>query len=444
VAAANANADESKSEGAAKTTASASVAASSSKSPEPVDPNYFPPRTVLEKKLASMWRKLFQRPRISTTDDFFTLGGHSLLAAWLVSALRKDPKTEGVTMADVYGHPKLRELACKLEGGDPSELPDPAEEAAQAAANAAAAAAAAVSAGGTAAEGGAAAGEGKDDEDAGDGQDDDGLPAMDANGTSGSNGGGNSAAVDAALLASFAPTSNLRFILCGFVQLLSLYFLYALPALQIGIPWQIYLRIREGGWQYVLIMLLPFSVAVFPCFAFIALGAKWLLIGRYKEGKHKLWGWFYYRHWLVQRLHSYVPLVYLRGSPVLGLYFRLAGAEIGSNVFLNSHWLEAPDLISIGSDSSIGIDAQLINFHVEGNCQKQHTFAACFLSPLPFFSSFQPPKAVEVRFQHEASTRRRWQDSFSIFFLSSPTCMRLALVCSAVYCTNSMVLCSCV
>jgi len=221
---------------------------------------------------------------------------------------------------------------------------------------------------------------------------------MDANGASGSACGGNSAAVDAARSASFARTSNLRFILCGFVSPLRLYFLYALPALQIGIPWQIYLRIREGGWQYVLIMLLPFSVAVFPCFAFIALGAKWLLIGRYKEGKHKLWGWFYYRHWLVQRLHSYVPLVYLRGSPVLGLYFRLAGAEIGSNVFLNSHWLEAPDLISIGSDSSIGIDAQLINFHVEGNCQKQHTLAnkrACFLPPSLFFFLFSLPKRLK-------------------------------------------------
>ena len=105
----------------------------------------------------------------------------------------------------------------------------------------------------------------------------------------------------------------------------------------------------------------PFVLVLFPLTVFR------VLIGRYKEGKHKMWGWYYFRWWLVQRLIYYIPLVYLRGSPVLNLYFRMMGGKIGRNVFLNTHHIEAPDLVEIGDDSSIGIDAQIVNFHVENN-----------------------------------------------------------------------------
>lgn len=306
----DADPDEAEAGGAAAGASSSSAAGADAKDGEivpknldaaraagPVDPNYFPPRSPLEKKLAQMWRKLFQRAKISTTDDFFTLGGHSLLAAWLVSALRKDAATEHVTMADVYGFPKLRDMACKLSGGDPADLPEPAEEAAMALA----ASLADVAAGGSGVDrkgSGAAGSERKDAEDpdspgdgGGDGID---LPMM-SGGAGGSGGSSEESGMDPLRphpLESFAPISNLRFIVCGFFQLLALYFLYALPALQIGVPWELYLLIREGDWTYIVIMLLPFSVAIFPVYVLVTLAAKWLLIGRYREGKHRLWGQF--------------------------------------------------------------------------------------------------------------------------------------------------------
>ena len=319
------------------------------------DPNYFPPRTPLEKKLAQMWRKLFQRPRVSSTDDFFTLGGHSLLAAWLVSALRKDAATEHVTMADVYGFPVLRDMACKLAGGDPSELPTAEEEAKSYLSSSVLSHASVQSNGG--------ADDSRDDL-LHDG-DEDGFPMVEMN-SDGSSATSKADQHRQQAIANLAPITNWDFIVCGFFQFIALYFLFALPALQIGIPWELYLKIRADGWQYIIIMLLPYSVAIFPIYVFLAICAKWILIGRYKEGKHPLWGWYYFRWWLVQRLVYYIPLVYLRGSPALAVYFRLMGAKIGKNVFLNTHLIEAPDLVEIGDDTSIGIDAQVINFHVEG------------------------------------------------------------------------------
>ena len=42
---------------------------------------------------------------------------------------------------------------------------------------------------------------------------------------------------------------------------------------------------------------------------FIAWAAKWLLVGRYKEGEYPMYGGFYIRHWLAKML-SLVSLVF--------------------------------------------------------------------------------------------------------------------------------------
>jgi non-ribosomal peptide synthetase-like protein len=69
---------------------------------------------------------------------------------------------------------------------------------------------------------------------------------------------------------------------------------------------------------------------------------------------------FYFRWWFVNAILSIVPVDYLAGTPLLGLYYRLLGAKIGKNVHLASDLATAFDLISIDDDSSIGIDAALL------------------------------------------------------------------------------------
>jgi non-ribosomal peptide synthetase-like protein len=106
-------------------------------------------------------------------------------------------------------------------------------------------------------------------------------------------------------------------------------------------------------------------VALPPAMLVVNLAAKWLLIGRYKPGRHRLWGWFYLRWWLAERIASLAPTGFLAGTPLLPAYLRLLGAGIGRDVHLGSDDIGAPDLISIGDETSIGDDATLNNVSVE-------------------------------------------------------------------------------
>ncbi|MGA6208782.1 amino acid adenylation domain-containing protein [Nocardia testacea] len=48
------------------------------------------PRTPTERRIAELYGRLFDRPRIGGADSFFELGGHSLLAARLISMIRAE------------------------------------------------------------------------------------------------------------------------------------------------------------------------------------------------------------------------------------------------------------------------------------------------------------------------------------------------------------------
>ena len=78
--------------------------------------DFVPPKTELEKEIAAAFAQTLNVEEVSVEDDFFEdLGGHSLLAAKLVSLLRKDPRFEGLSLADLYKAPTVRQLARYLE-----------------------------------------------------------------------------------------------------------------------------------------------------------------------------------------------------------------------------------------------------------------------------------------------------------------------------------------
>ena len=47
--------------------------------------------------------------------------------------------------------------------------------------------------------------------------------------------------------------------------------------------------------------------------AAIAVAAKWLILGRTRPGRYPLWGVYYYRWWLAQRLTPLVHIKWLQG-----------------------------------------------------------------------------------------------------------------------------------
>jgi non-ribosomal peptide synthetase-like protein len=79
-----------------------------------------PPTTPMEEKLHPIWAEAFAPQPVSVLDDLFEdLGGHSLKAARLVSAARKVPGLEGLSLEDLYAAPTIRALALRIGGQAP-------------------------------------------------------------------------------------------------------------------------------------------------------------------------------------------------------------------------------------------------------------------------------------------------------------------------------------
>lgn len=81
-----------------------------------------PPRTRTEVELAELWRDLLGVAEVDRRDSFFDLGGHSFLALRLQRSLVD--RFGDVSVADVFAHPTLAELAGHLDavaGEEPRE-----------------------------------------------------------------------------------------------------------------------------------------------------------------------------------------------------------------------------------------------------------------------------------------------------------------------------------
>jgi non-ribosomal peptide synthetase-like protein len=82
--------------------------------------------------------------------------------------------------------------------------------------------------------------------------------------------------------------------------------------------------------------------------------AKWLLVGRWKPARFRLWGPAYLRWWTVKTLIRANPMALLTGSPLYVWYLRALGAKIGKNVAIFSRTIPiATDLIHIGDNTVI-------------------------------------------------------------------------------------------
>ncbi|MBB5866510.1 non-ribosomal peptide synthase/polyketide synthase, partial [Xanthomonas sp. 3058] len=76
---------------------------------------YEPPRQGLEQRLAPLWTELLGVAQLGRHDDFFALGGHSLLAVQLIGRIRAQLGL-GVSLAMLFAHPRLADLAQALDG----------------------------------------------------------------------------------------------------------------------------------------------------------------------------------------------------------------------------------------------------------------------------------------------------------------------------------------
>lgn len=104
---------------------------------------------------------------------------------------------------------------------------------------------------------------------------------------------------------------------------------------------------------------------MYAVWTLLSVAVKWTVIGRFKEGLYPLWGFYYFRFWLVKKFVDMVPVNLMSGTPFLNFYFRLMGTKIGRNVYLGSDRIRVFDLVSIGDDSSILKEANILGYSVE-------------------------------------------------------------------------------
>ncbi|KAJ7153111.1 acetyl-CoA synthetase-like protein [Mycena crocata] len=122
-------------------------------------------------------------------------------------------------------------------------------------------------------------------------------------------------------------------------------------------------------WTRMLALLLAVAVAqlvtriVAPL---LAIMFKWVIVGRLKPGRYRMWSGYYLRYWLVNHIHSISGRGVFSWHPSLEiLYFRLLGARIGKNVKISADTSLAEfDLLTFGDDCVLD-SASIRGFCVE-------------------------------------------------------------------------------
>jgi non-ribosomal peptide synthetase-like protein len=265
------------------------------------------PRNEIERLIVEAWADALNNTNISVTDDFFLdLGGHSLVAAQAVTAIRLKLGHEQVSVRDLYTHRTVEKLATHLASVN-------------------------VSPAGTKSQ------------------------ARLASEKSGSQ-------------TVFESVPRWERATCYLLQAVSLAVYYAVVGLPPAIVICTILTILEDGILRVDIAIRTLVIAGFllwPFYLSLSLGAKWLVIGRFKAGRVPLWSIAYWRFWVVRLFANLSGAAFLRGTPLMNVYFRAMGAKVGANAVISTSYCVAFDLVSIGEGASIGAETQLLGYRVE-------------------------------------------------------------------------------
>ena len=265
-----------------------------------------PPADDLERMVAEAWQSALNLPAVSVTDDFFMdLGGHSLLAAKAVTALRKCTGGAFISVRDIYRHRTVRELAKALRER--------------------------------------------------------GLDV--------------GASVVVPLLETPVTPSEAAFKRVNFftrwtvvfLQAVSVMVFYGLVSVPIAYMVLMTVAVLDGrvDWTTAAWISTCVGFAIWPSMLAITIGLKWLVIGRYRPGKYPVWGFYYFRWWLVTRFQALSWSDMFSGTPLMNFYYRAMGAKVGKRVTLGSALCVAFDVVSIGDDSSIGLETQILGYRIE-------------------------------------------------------------------------------
>jgi non-ribosomal peptide synthetase-like protein len=263
-----------------------------------------PPQSKTELLLAGIWKGILKLPEISIDDDFFTdLGGYSLLAAQAVSVARVKIG-DSIAIRDVYRFPTIRKLAAHCDAIAQPQSTGPSESK------------------------------------------------------------NTSTASARRVFERLSPVVRYG---CMAMQALSLVALCGLGASLALASVMIWSAVHAGTIDpkaATYIGLAAFFLG-YPLLLGFGIAAKWLIIGRFKAGTYPLWGMYYFRWWFVTRLQRITGAQFLAGTPLMAVYLRLMGTKIGPGCIINTSLCSIFDLVSIGRNTCIGYETQILGYRVE-------------------------------------------------------------------------------
>jgi non-ribosomal peptide synthetase-like protein len=141
------------------------------------------------------------------------------------------------------------------------------------------------------------------------------------------------------------------------------------PAL-LGILWFKALPLWRAGQSRLTFFALTLpasSLALGACLVALVLAAKWLLLGRVREGQHPLWScWCSRWDFLYVVWAAYVrgSLASFEGTPFMAWWLRATGSKVGKRVVLGTSFAQVvdPDMLEIGDDATVSCLLQLHSF----------------------------------------------------------------------------------
>ena len=263
------------------------------------------PEDDLESKIAEVWQAQLNTGPISVDADFFRdLKGNSLLAAHVVTELRTRLGTLHVSVKDIYECRTVRDVARRLSKTMPSTDTS---------------------------------------------RDNEASPPTET---------------------VFKQPIHVNLVtrwFCVLLQTLALTIYYSVLSAPLVFSILICERVYAGHMSFAAAggILTIVGFATWPTWLAISIAVKWLAIGRYRAGRYPVWGLYYFRWWLVSRFQTLGWPEMFVGTPLMSVYYRAMGARVGKNCSIGTSLCSAFDLVSIGNDSSISSDAQLLGYRVE-------------------------------------------------------------------------------
>jgi non-ribosomal peptide synthetase-like protein len=168
---------------------------------------------------------------------------------------------------------------------------------------------------------------------------------------------------------SFTPPPRRRRFLCGLAQVAALPFILAFVTSQWLGVFVSYMLLTSPDASIIeeAVALLGIYMCINIATVAVSILGKWLVIGRTKPGRYPLWGVYYYRWWLAQRLIGLTHAKWFQASPLMRLYLSALGARIGADAIIGEVDFGAIDLVRIGEGASLGGKLKLANARVVGN-----------------------------------------------------------------------------